>query len=587
MITAYKNIFDNVPFHLTIESALNRIKSGKSVALVEKVRAEIDKERANKLKSNLPSVCFSGKFTERKDECLIEHSGFICLDFDNVDAENKKNELSKLAFIHSCWVSPSGNGVKALVKIADGSKHREHFDSLKEILPDIDKSGVNVSRVCYESYDPNIYINENAIIYTKTKKTERVKVSQTITDNTEVFKNILKWLANKGDAFVTGERNIFMYKLASACCRFGISESEFLQLSTYEFPVGEDSFPMREMEAAAKSAYKSNAQHYGSAKFENEKLISKSEQKEIIINADYYDVSKKVNDVIYGEDVKKLALNIYDAGLPTIKGVGVAEVDDLYRPMKGEITLVSGYGNYGKSTFTKWYFVMRALLYGDKIGIFTPEENPSEMFYHSLCEILAGMNLKPTNSLRISRDAYMDTYDWVSEHFYYVYPKTMTPTPDYVKSVFLELIIKSKITTCVIDPFNQMANDYGSSGRDDKYLETFLRDCSRFAIDNGVYFYVVAHPTRTRKDDTGNYPCPDVFDIANGAMWNNKMDNILIYHRPYAQTEPQNPLCELHSKKIRRIGLTGQKGFSTFMLDFNRKRYLFDGVDPLATILNQ
>ena len=54
-------------------------------------------------------------------------------------------------------------GLKALVKIADTKKYREHFTALQEEL-NCDKSGINESRVCYESYDPDIglYIMEQA-----------------------------------------------------------------------------------------------------------------------------------------------------------------------------------------------------------------------------------------------------------------------------------------------------------------------------------------------------------------------------------------------------------------------------------------
>ena len=55
------------------------------MALVNDIRATLDKSKSQKLKSNLPSVCFSGKFgADRKDEQIIEHSGFIVLDFDDV-----------------------------------------------------------------------------------------------------------------------------------------------------------------------------------------------------------------------------------------------------------------------------------------------------------------------------------------------------------------------------------------------------------------------------------------------------------------------------------------------------------------------
>ena len=83
------------------------------------------------------------------------------------------------------------------------------------------------------------------------------------------------------------------------------------------------------------------------------------------------------------------------------------------------------------------------------------------------------------------------------------------------------------------------------------------------------------------KANDGNYPCPDVYDLTDGAMWNNKMDNILVYHRPLAQTDPQNPMCEFHSKKIRRQKTVGKKGYSIFEMDFLKRRYIFAGSDPL------
>ena len=149
--TAFRNIFSKEPNYITIESALNRILSGKSERLVKEIRETLDKNKSAKLKANLPSICFSGKFgADRKDEQLIEHSGFIVLDFDNVyELRDKQTEIISHKFIYACWVSPSGNGLKALIKIADGKKHREHFQALQDVFPEIDRSGINTSRVCY------------------------------------------------------------------------------------------------------------------------------------------------------------------------------------------------------------------------------------------------------------------------------------------------------------------------------------------------------------------------------------------------------------------------------------------------------
>ena len=85
MITIFKNIFSKEPNYISVESALKRIQQGKSKTTVEEIRKTIDKEKANKIKLNLPSICFSGKFgSDRTDAQLLKHSGFIVLDFDNI-----------------------------------------------------------------------------------------------------------------------------------------------------------------------------------------------------------------------------------------------------------------------------------------------------------------------------------------------------------------------------------------------------------------------------------------------------------------------------------------------------------------------
>jgi hypothetical protein len=180
MVTIFKNIFSKEPHYLQVDAALERIRTGRSKLLVEEIRQQIGKDRADKLKANLPSICFSGKFKAgRKDDELIEHSGFIVLDFDEVrDLRDKQTEIISSEFVYACWVSPRNNGLKALVKIADGKKHREHFASLQEYFPGVDKSGVNESRVCYESYDPEIYINKDAKPFKKFKVTERIEVKK-------------------------------------------------------------------------------------------------------------------------------------------------------------------------------------------------------------------------------------------------------------------------------------------------------------------------------------------------------------------------------------------------------------------------
>lgn len=589
MITIFKNIFSKEPHYITVDAALKRIVEGNSKRIVEEIRATIDKEKANKIKCNLPSVCFSGKFGgERTDNSLIEHSGFLVLDFDGIeDLRGKQTDIISNEFVYACWVSPSGKGLKALVRVANGKKHREHFAALKEMFPEIDDSGKNESRVCYESYDPEIYLYPDATIFKKIKKIEREIVREiATTDDYSIFKKLLTWLSNRNDAFVTGERNNFIFKLASACCRYGIGQESADSLISNEF-LSNSEFSKSECGRAIKSAYKINKNRYSTASFDKEVLVDRVTRKEIEVDTTVFDEGIRPQDVIYGIDVKDKAMGLYDAGYAKVYGIDVPEFDEKFKPKKGELTILTGIGNYGKSSLKRWYQVMRAVKYGEKFGSFSPEDNPPEEYYHDLTEILLGCDCTPLNPQRPNRQVYERAYDFICSQFFYVYPKSAEPTPVYVKEVFLELIVKEGIDGVDIDPFNQMSNNYqGFAGRD-KYLEWVLTDFARFAIINDVYFWIINHPTKLIKQGDGNYPCPDVFDISDGAMWNNKSDNILVYHRPYAQTDPQSPVCEFHSKKIRRQKTVGKKGFILFEMLFKTRRFFFSGSDPLQKLINE
>jgi len=595
MVTIFKDIYEkSKPLHVSVAVALERIKTGKySKERIEQLRAiSGDADAEKKLKAKLPCVCFSGEFSERFDDKMVKHSGFMVLDFDNVDDIGTKSaEIWEKKFIYAIWVSPRGNGLKCLVKIAEGEKHREHFQAIKEIFPDIDQSGINPSRVCYESYDPNLQIREDAEVFTKIKTVEKIESVEVEQNETEIFKKILKWISNKKESFSKGSRNSFIYKLASACCRFGINENNAGYMILAEFPTDLD-FTVKEAQLAIKSAYRSNKGQYGTARFEKDILVDKVTRKEIAVSQDIYDLSVEPKDVVFGKDVWDNALKIYNQGYEKVKGINCPEFDQYFKSKKGEITLLSGHGNYGKSSVFKWMLLCRILLYGEKYALFSPEENPAEEFYNDFVEMLLGCNCTPyewngtVNERKPKEQEYKNAYDFVSEHIYYIYPKDLAPDPEYIKERFLELIIKKKVSGICIDPFNQLSHNYGSTGgRSDKYLETFLADFKRFALTNDVYAFIIAHPKQMVKDQSGNYPCPDVYDIADGAMWNNKMDNILIYHRPFAQKDPDSSRCEFHSKKIRKQKIVGKRGFLEF--DYHRKtrRFTVDGRDIISEIL--
>ena len=133
-VTILENIYKTTEVHqIPLESALKRIKEGNSSTSIGKLRTG-DKE----VKKILPAVLFSGEFSSREDSALVQHSGFIVCDFDKLDdVQGVKDALAMDSFIHSCWVSPSGNGVKALVRVTNPERHKDHYRALERYFTDV------------------------------------------------------------------------------------------------------------------------------------------------------------------------------------------------------------------------------------------------------------------------------------------------------------------------------------------------------------------------------------------------------------------------------------------------------------------
>lgn len=219
---------------------------------------------------------FNGTFKARNDNGLEEHSGLCVLDFDNFPdektmLENKEIIISK-PYIFCCFISPSGNGLKAVARIPKSDK-TEHVRRFKAIEKDFDnkyfdnKNG-NVSRVCFESYDPDIYFNQYCEEFTGIEEdkgysyVERVPIC-ILRDEQRIIDTIMNWSWQKN--FQEGERNNYIFDIAGAFCEYGvdISSTEHYIITN----ILDGTFSESEALTAIRSAYRKR--DFGSRYFED------------------------------------------------------------------------------------------------------------------------------------------------------------------------------------------------------------------------------------------------------------------------------------------------------------------------------
>jgi len=170
-ISIYRNINDTKSTATTlIDQFIADVKNGTWKEPVEKIRETQDAE----LKKTVPLVTVSGQFKERNANGLIAHSGFICIDIDNIEPVNMLDVANKLwsdPYTYACFKSIRGNGLAVIVKI-DPAKHLDAFEGLEKYYSQqyqigIDRSCKDVSRTRFVSYDPGLFFNNRSQIFKK------------------------------------------------------------------------------------------------------------------------------------------------------------------------------------------------------------------------------------------------------------------------------------------------------------------------------------------------------------------------------------------------------------------------------------
>ena len=155
----------HLPNSISLHDWLITDRFKEKIESLRKAPTKVDMDRLKfSLPCAMPSLLFDGN-----------HSGFIAVDIDGVNHGDNleytpsqlKKKVSEIINVYYCGYSASGLGVWALIPLHDTNRHLEHFRALEIAFKNsglvIDSACSNVNRLRFCSYDPEPYINENAV----------------------------------------------------------------------------------------------------------------------------------------------------------------------------------------------------------------------------------------------------------------------------------------------------------------------------------------------------------------------------------------------------------------------------------------
>ena len=242
-------------------------------------------------------------------------------------------------------------------------------------------------------------------------------------------------------------------------------------------------------------------------------------------------------------------------------------MDDYFRWKKGELNLFVGYGNHGKTFFALQLMLTKSIWDDWKWAVFSPENYPANDFYDDIVEMYAGKWLRD-----MSEDEYTQACHFISEHIFYVYPEDGHDVHS-INERFRYLVMKKGIDGVMIDPFNQLDHLQKAYQREDQYLSEIFKDLKRFALLNNICYNIISHPKNPTYAQDKSLPIVDMYDIAGGAAWGNKMDQIISYYRPNFHIDKNDPQVKIYIQKLKRKRTGGQLGDFDLVLNWKKKRY--------------
>lgn len=263
MVGVYKDAYDNQSLdQMSIQEMLQEIMTGgeyidrintirqlyKKYKLHNSAQA---KSEADNLKTTLQSYTIAGCFdmieyvdkrtgktkrSSRRTDGFTKQSGIVVIDFDDVSNPiDFRNEISKDKYVFTAFISPSGTGVKIFAKVPITNNAKELRlrilslqDYYKQRYENLDISGKDITRLCFTSYDPDLYINNESLVYESIKEEvkkviQKIDVSQFPKMNEDqVMNEIIKQIKSKFDDIkgLVGQRHATMINQAGQMWRY-------------------------------------------------------------------------------------------------------------------------------------------------------------------------------------------------------------------------------------------------------------------------------------------------------------------------------------------------------------------------------
>ena len=264
------------------------------------------------------------------------------------------------------------------------------------------------------------------------------------------------------------------------------------------------------------------------------------------------------------EQVKEYYINGYPKG----SEAGIGEFDNLLRFDGGLLTIITGSPNSGKSEFLDYIATSLARRHNWKFTICS-FENPTAIHVGKLMEKFIGksFDFRKDPSHRMNQEEFEEAIYLTDQYFSFINIAQVDLSIQGLIQKLTEIVKQTGVKGIVIDPWNYIEHKIPHGYSETQYISEALSLFKEFTIKTNTHLFIVAHPKKLVKDNSGQYPVATMYDIAGSAHFYNKTDNGISVHRNFADNT-----VNVHVQKVR-FQFHGSIGYTSYLFDTFTRQY--------------
>lgn len=231
--------------------------------------------------------------------------------------------------------------------------------------------------------------------------------------------------------------------------------------------------------------------------------------------------------------------------------------------LKNELYLLTGIPSMGKSTWMDNIIVHSAMQHKFKWAIYSPESYPVKRYLAKLIWTHMGVHIHGRYQRESPNvESVMNSMKFLDSAAAIINPDEQEKNVDDLLERVEWLVKYEGVNAFLFDPYNEFSASRPRIISETEYVSLFLGRIRSFVNTHQVMAWIVAHPTKLKKEEV-NYPdgstvmdyaVPTAYDVAGSANFYNKPDNIIAVHRN--RNKEQNPenIVQIVVQKARNGG---------------------------------